>query len=1078
MSVREIIAQVGGLLSGRVEQAVLLAWFNEIELMVQMQLFGISRADAVQYTKETIDATPIVEGHYQRVYSYWLLAKGHSRLQNTSGYERNRKLYISEYEAYRKWVIRTHGVTQAEKDRNGGYWSAYGIACKHGFVGSEQEWLQSLHGRDGADGLPGPQGAPGKDGKDGKDGRDGKDGKDGADGAQAGEYDLAYDTATHTLQLLCNKQSVRSFDLTQNGSTVYVQTACKALVCTKQDDARVTYTWSSDASGGGSATYIVNGKAVASEPVEQGEVCFSAGAYLQDGRNHLCVRVCDGQGSTAELDIWVNVVTLHVSSSLVADQPITGEITVRYAVAGLGQKTVYFLVDGQEVGTRQAEQPGKQQSFLLGTLSHGAHVLEIYASTFVGEQEVRSNTLHYELLCVQPDHTAPIIASCFHTKQIAQYAHLRIPYWVYLPDNLQSAMEVWVDGVQASTLRLPPYRGEYEYVCDQSGEHCVTFRVGQTTREFRFTVTEAQREARVETDDLMLWLDASGRNNAEETPARWSYRNAGGDEIQAAFSGFDWIRDGWQRDVSGVGYLRIPKGGRVCVPLAPFTREAREQGVTVEVLLAIRNVADRNAVVMQCVSGTGLEVRASRASLISEQTTLSCSLGDEQILHLCFVVRPEGEGRLMQIFVDGVLSAVAQYGVNDYWAQRVPAELTLGGDDCSTDVYMLRVYQNALRASGVVGNYASCASSAGTVTAALERNAVCGENGEILPATLPAHASYVLLKAQSLPTQQGMARSCSGSYQSGAYPELSCSFANAELEADAEGDMILYLLGGATASDGAMREGILLRPYSIPGKELRLDAHMRNSDGTANAALISLYDQVCPFESAAQKQDARYASGPDAIPISVFWQNEQTGEVRFVGKYNLCYETSCPENFGYVETELPRRQIWRALNDVSERVLFQSADFSGTDWKRDFVSEFPVGFADVRDLARLVDWVASCNPDAATEQALPVACTLDGVEYTQDSAAYRLAKFRTEVEEYFDLSDLVWYYLFTELFLCVEARAKQMRLATDDGERWYFLPWDFSASLGADARGVMRFDYSVLESVAELFLNKESDNLV
>lgn len=46
--------------------------------------------------------------------------------------------------------------------------SAYEIALKNGFVGSEVEWLESLHGKDGTDGQPGKDGANGKDGADGK----------------------------------------------------------------------------------------------------------------------------------------------------------------------------------------------------------------------------------------------------------------------------------------------------------------------------------------------------------------------------------------------------------------------------------------------------------------------------------------------------------------------------------------------------------------------------------------------------------------------------------------------------------------------------------------------------------------------------------------------------------------------------------------------------------------------------------------------------------------------------------------------------------------------------------------------
>lgn len=48
--------------------------------------------------------------------------------------------------------------------------SAYQIAVKNGYEGTEEEWLQSLHGKDGKDG---------RDGVDGKDGVNGSDGKDG-----------------------------------------------------------------------------------------------------------------------------------------------------------------------------------------------------------------------------------------------------------------------------------------------------------------------------------------------------------------------------------------------------------------------------------------------------------------------------------------------------------------------------------------------------------------------------------------------------------------------------------------------------------------------------------------------------------------------------------------------------------------------------------------------------------------------------------------------------------------------------------------------------------------------------------
>ncbi|MBQ7873532.1 MAG: SGNH/GDSL hydrolase family protein [Oscillospiraceae bacterium] len=74
------------------------------------------------------------------------------------------------------------GCAEDGKDGADGL-SAYEIAVEHGFVGTEEEWLASLQGKDGADGTDGKDGIDGIDGIDGANGADGYNGKDGADGA-------------------------------------------------------------------------------------------------------------------------------------------------------------------------------------------------------------------------------------------------------------------------------------------------------------------------------------------------------------------------------------------------------------------------------------------------------------------------------------------------------------------------------------------------------------------------------------------------------------------------------------------------------------------------------------------------------------------------------------------------------------------------------------------------------------------------------------------------------------------------------------------------------------------------------
>ena len=60
--------------------------------------------------------------------------------------------------------------------------SAYVIALEHGFIGSEDEWLASLKGKQGEKGEQGIQGIQGEKGQNGKDGTNGTNGIDGTNG--------------------------------------------------------------------------------------------------------------------------------------------------------------------------------------------------------------------------------------------------------------------------------------------------------------------------------------------------------------------------------------------------------------------------------------------------------------------------------------------------------------------------------------------------------------------------------------------------------------------------------------------------------------------------------------------------------------------------------------------------------------------------------------------------------------------------------------------------------------------------------------------------------------------------------
>lgn len=107
----------------------------------------------------------------------------------------------------------------------------------------------------------------------------------------------------------------------------------------------------------------------------------------------------------------------------------------------------------------------------------------------------------------------------------------------------------------------------------------------------------------------------------------------------------------------------------------------------------------------------------------------------------------------------------------------------------------------------------------------------------------------------------------------------------------------------------------------------------------------------------------------------------------------------------------------------------------------------------------MATWLVSTNIEAATNETLDPAITYNGVEYTTDSVEYRLAKFRAELPDHADVEDLIFYYLFTEIFLCIDQREKNAfpTLFGDMG-KWIMFFYDADSSLGIDNKGKLAFN--------------------
>lgn len=118
-----------------------------------------------------------------------------------------------------------------------------------------------------------------------------------------------------------------------------------------------------------------------------------------------------------------------------------------------------------------------------------------------------------------------------------------------------------------------------------------------------------------------------------------------------------------------------------------------------------------------------------------------------------------------------------------------------------------------------------------------------------------------------------------------------------------------------------------------------------------------------------------------------------------------------------------------------------------------------------KNLQNLYEWLNSTYTALATGEALPEPVTLGDIQYSTDTAAYRLAKFQYEFRDHFDLDYCTNYAVMTEFFHLYDSRGKNMMLATWGPQKeggnyiWYPIFYDMDTQLGINNSGTPTWDY-------------------
>lgn len=523
--------------------------------------------------------------------------------------------------------------------------------------------------------------------------------------------------------------------------------------------------------GDGVCTVTVNGTVKSKFNIKQGDNQIDVADYLAIGSNTVKITCADVLGMSRSLTYTITVIELNITSTFDDNILYKSDILFKYIPYGLVEKTIHFIVDGEEIASVTTSVSGKQNGQTIPFMSHGVHRLEVYMTAEMNGMSMESNHLAYDIMCVEDDNETPLIASVYTVATLKQGELVSIPYSVYDPASPTCAIELIIleNGTVYSTQLVTVDRTKQTWNTRKYPIGTISFVIKYGEYSVTHIVEVVENEIPVEpvTNDLELYLSSSGRSNNEDNPSVWTYN-----DVTTNFTNMNWSSNGWIIDDNGDSCLRLNGDATAEINFKPFSSDLREYGKTIELEYAVRDVNNRDAVVINCMSGNiGIQATADRAFLESEQSLIDCRYKDEEKIRIAFVIESKSEYRLMSIYLNGILSGSLQYPSNDNFQQANPVNITIGSPYCGIDIYTIRSYSTALTSIEETNNYIADITDMGEKMELYDANNIYDEYENLSYEAIKSKIPVMTITGE-MPTYKGDKKKVDVKFESPFNPEL------------------------------------------------------------------------------------------------------------------------------------------------------------------------------------------------------------------------------------------------------------------------------------------------------------------
>lgn len=856
------------------------------------------------------------------------------------------------------------------------------------------------------------------------------------------------------------------------------------------------------------------------EDVSRGTYTLNVSKYLQVGTTDIYVKAtttdADGKVQNKQAYVNVKVVNLSLQSSYsVSSGIVTGgyasneSAIVPYTVQGTGTKIVTMFLDGKQFESTTVTRSGTTNgsfSIPMTGLQVGRHTMQI-----VAEMEASSTlTLKSESIYMDfykagsggpligtkhifkdgriftTDHLTPTVAA-------GQYEQLLFEYSVYDPSVTPATMTVFQNNVAVQDISVPRSLQTYANRFTDQGKQAIKLVSGASEYLMYIDVIKSSIDVNEATYGLLLKLSAAGRSNGESDPAHWEYGS-----VKTTFENMDWNTSGWTGDS-----LKLMNGSKAHIGIKPFVSDAATKGCTIEVEMKVSNITDKESDVVSCMDGSkGFQITAEKAMMYTgstkevededgNKTTQPVGVGrqysSEMWVKLAFVIGKRSNGRLMELYVNGVRSAADIYGDSDNFMQNTPNGINISSDGANVEIRVVRVYDRDLTDDEEMDNHIVDRQTLDEMASLFEENDVLGEDGTSIDfQKLRNKGKGIMLVVRP----NGLAPVNAENNKKtdflsdvhlwlpdGRYVYMHNVYVRIQGTSSTKyptKNYRIYCAKGESPEmyvNGVQQEKlkIELRIGQKPVKILCPKADYSDSSMAQNTGGAKIWNNMMKslgFLTPPQQVDSTIRTSVDGYPIDVFSAESLEDTPEYYGQYNLNHDKSdWQEIIGMegVEGFTPAEPIaFEFLNNTEPLCLFQaSADLDAQasaqfDNALEFNYPAKTGGEDTKwanapeskknAFKRLWGWIRDCVPSGAN---------------TNDVGTFYSTKFRNEVSQYINTNFLLCWWLYTDYFLNVDQRAKNMMWCTWDGLIWYMIYYDGDTQLGDRNDSMLAYLYNV-----------------